>query len=66
NADQLKDTTMRKETRMLLKVDVEDPLLVERRINVLMGNDVVQRKKWVEENVNFSEQDNFKDKVKNG
>ncbi|MEG0034353.1 MAG: DNA gyrase subunit B [Bacilli bacterium] len=66
NADQLKDTTMRKETRMLLKVDVEDPLLVERRINVLMGSDVVQRKKRVEENVNFNEQDNFKDKVKNG
>lgn len=66
NADQLRDTTMRKSSRMLLQVGVDDPLLVEKRISVLMGNDVSVRKKWVEENVDFSEKDNFKDEIKNG
>jgi topoisomerase-4 subunit B len=66
NADQLKDTTMRKDTRQLIRVTIEDPLLAERRVSILMGNDVELRRKWVEENVDFSENDDFKDKVKNG
>lgn len=66
NADQLRDTTMKKETRQLIQVNIEDPLLVGRRISVLMGNDTNVRKQWIEENVNFNEVDNFKDEVKHG
>ena len=66
NADQLRDTTMKKETRQLIQVNIEDPLLVGRRISVLMGNDTSVRKQWIEENVNFNEVDNFKNEVKHG
>ena len=66
NADQLRDTTMKKSTRKLIQVNIEDPLLVGRRISVLMGNDTTVRKQWIEENVNFNEVDNFKNEVKHG
>lgn len=66
NADQLRDTTMKKSTRKLIQVNIEDPLLVGRRISVLMGNDTTLRKQWIEENVNFNEVDNFKNEVKHG
>lgn len=64
NADQLKDTTMKKSTRKLIQVKLNDPLLCETRISVLMGNDVEKRRKWVEENVDFTLKDNFKELIK--
>lgn len=54
NASQLKETTMDSKTRTLIQVMIEDPLSVERRVGVLMGKDTVVRRKWVEENVDFS------------
>ena len=66
NADQLRETTMKKETRQLIQVNIEDPLLVGRRISVLMGSDTSLRKQWIEENVNFNEVDDFKNVVKHG
>jgi topoisomerase IV subunit B len=54
NASQLKETTMDPKTRTLIQVSIEDPLVVERRVGVLMGKDTVVRRKWVEENVDFS------------
>ena len=64
NATQLWETTMNPRSRQLLKVTIEDPLLAEQRVNVLMGNDTQIRRKWVEENINFSEVDSFMDEVK--
>lgn len=61
NADQLRLTTMNKETRQLIRVNIDDPLLAEQRITTLMGNDYASRKQWIEENVSFDEIDNFKD-----
>ena len=54
NASQLKETTMDPTTRTLIQVNIEDPLTVERRVTVLMGKDTTIRRKWVEENVDFS------------
>ena len=62
NADQLKITTMNKETRKLIQVRIEDAIVVENRISTLMGNDVESRKKWLEENVDYSVRDDFKEK----
>lgn len=59
DAIQLKETTMDPKTRLLVQVDIEDPFLVEKRVNVLMGKDTSIRKKWVEENVDFSKEDAF-------
>ena len=61
---QLRNTTMKKDTRQLIRVTIDDPLLVEQRIRILMGNDSNERRKWVEENIDFNEVDNFKDEVR--
>ena len=59
NADQLAITTMNKQTRRLLRVSINDPLVVERRISTLMGNDASKRREWIEENISFNEEDTF-------
>ncbi len=64
DAVQLKETTMDPRSRLLIQVDIEDPFLVERRVNVLMGKDTSLRKKWVEDNVDFNEVDTFIKEVK--
>ena len=63
NADQLANTTMNKKTRKLLQVHITDPLVVEKRISVLMGKDASQRRDWIEENLTFNEVDNFMNEV---
>ena len=64
DAIQLKETTMDPKTRLLIKVDILDPILAESRVATLMGKDTTVRKKWVEENVNFNEVDTFIKEVK--
>ena len=64
DAIQLKETTMDPKTRLLIRVDIEDPLLADNRVSVLMGKDTTSRKRWVEENVNFNEVDTFMKEVK--
>ncbi|OJF97041.1 DNA topoisomerase IV subunit B [Alkalibacterium sp. 20] len=54
NADQLWDTTMNPDTRTLIRVTIDDEAQAERRVSVLMGNKVDPRRKWIEENVEFS------------
>jgi topoisomerase IV subunit B len=54
NASQLKETTMDPKSRSLIKINIEDPLVVERRVTILMGKDASIRRKWVEENVDFT------------
>ena len=64
DAIQLKETTMDPRSRLLIQVDIEDPLLAENRVSTLMGKDTSSRKRWVEENVNFDEIDTFIKEVK--
>ena len=60
NADQLCETTMQPGTRTLIRVNIEDAQLAEKRVSVLMGSDIAPRKEWIEENVEFSLEDDYK------
>ena len=59
NAEQLWETTMDPSKRNLIKVNLTDASLAERRVSVLMGDNVEPRKKWIEENVEFTLEDNY-------
>ena len=54
NADQLWETTMDPEKRALIQVQVDDLLAADRRISVLMGDKVDVRRDWIEDNVQFT------------
>ena len=60
DATQLWETTMDPKTRSLIKVSINDAALAEKRVRVLMGDKVDPRKEWIEENVEFSMEDNYK------
>jgi len=60
NAGQLWDTTMNPETRTLIQVQIDNLADADQRINVLMGDKVDPRREWIERNVTFSSEDNFK------
>ena len=60
NAVQPWETTMDPKTRTLIRVTIEDAALAEKRVNVLMGDKVEPRKEWIEENVEFSMEDDYK------
>lgn len=59
NANQLWETTMNPETRTLIQVTIEDAAIVERRVSVLMGDKVEPRREWIEQNVQFSLEDEY-------
>lgn len=63
NPAQLKESTMDPSHRLLLKVGIDDPLSVDKEIAILMGKDTLLRKKWVEENINFNQEDEFMKEV---
>jgi len=50
NAEQLWDTTMNAETRTLLRVSLEDLTETDKIFTTLMGEDVENRRKFIEEN----------------
>ncbi len=60
NASQLWETTMNPETRTMIRVTIEDGVLAERRVSVLMGDKANIRREWIEENVAFTLEDEFK------
>ncbi|HBG91263.1 DNA topoisomerase IV subunit B [Lactobacillus acetotolerans] len=53
NAEQLWQTTMNPDTRLLIRVKIDDAALAERRVTTLMGDKVAARRKWIEKNVKF-------------
>ncbi len=59
NYEQLWETTMNPATRTLIRVDIEDMSDAEARITTLMGDDVIPRRKWIEQNVSFDNTDDF-------
>ncbi len=54
NASQLWETTMDPESRTLVRVNLDDPTQAEKRVSVLMGKKVKPRREWIEENVEFT------------
>ena len=63
NASQLWETTMDPDKRNMVKVNIEDVALAEKRVSVLMGDAVEPRKNWIDENVEFSLEDSYKIKT---
>ncbi len=57
DAEQLWDTTMDPEKRTLIRVQIDDAALAERRVTTLMGDKVEPRRKWIESNVQFTLED---------
>lgn len=55
NPEQLWETTMNPESRTLLQVQIEDAAKAERRVSTLMGDKVDPRKRWIIDNVDFTE-----------
>ena len=64
NADQLAETTMNPGTRSLIRVTIEDAVLAEKRVSILMGDNVEPRKNWIDENVEFSLEDDYQIEIK--
>ncbi|MDD2409922.1 MAG: DNA topoisomerase IV subunit B [Bacilli bacterium] len=60
NPGPLWETTMNPESRNLIKVSINDAALAEKRVSVLMGDIVEPRKEWINENVEFSLEDDYK------
>ncbi|WP_395430332.1 DNA topoisomerase IV subunit B [Levilactobacillus parabrevis] len=57
DAEQLWDTTMDPDNRTLIRVQIDDAALAERRVTTLMGDKVEPRRKWIENNVQFTLED---------
>ncbi|MNJ05362.1 DNA topoisomerase 4 subunit B [compost metagenome] len=55
NPEQLWETTMDPAGRTLFQVQIEDAAKAERRVSTLMGDKVEPRKRWIIENVDFTE-----------
>ena len=60
NSDELWDTTMNPDTRTLIRVNIYDASLADKRVNVLMGDKVEPRKEWIEENIVFTMEDDYR------
>ncbi|MBR3890759.1 MAG: DNA topoisomerase IV subunit B [Bacilli bacterium] len=60
NYTQLWETTMDPKTRTLIEVTIDDAMAAERRISVLMGDKADIRRQWIENNVKFTLEDDFK------
>ena len=52
--EQLWETTMDPESRTLIQVTIDDEAKAERRVSVLMGAKVGPRREWIENNVEFT------------
>jgi DNA gyrase subunit B len=57
NADELWETTMNPEFRILKQVNIEDALLADKVFDILMGTDVASRKSFIQSNARHANLD---------
>ncbi len=57
NADELWETTLNPETRVLKQVNIEDAEEADRTFDILMGDDVASRKSFIQTNAHLAELD---------
>ena len=57
NPEQLWSTTMNPETRVLKKIDIEDAIRADNAFDVLMGDEVAPRKKFIQSRAKMAELD---------
>lgn len=64
NPSQLWETTLNPESRMLMRVTIDEASEAERLITTLMGDGVEERKKYIQQHADFNKKDNFEIKTK--
>ena len=64
NAEQLWDTTMDPKNRKLISIRIDDITNTEKKIEILMGSNAAVRKKWITENIDFDNDDNYLEGIK--
>ena len=57
NAEELFETTMDPEQRLLKQVTINDAAEADRIFSMLMGEDVAPRRDFIEENANYANSD---------
>jgi DNA gyrase subunit B len=57
NADELWDTTMNPEFRILKQVNIEDGVMADKVFDILMGTDVSSRKAFIQSNAKMANVD---------
>ena len=60
DAEQLWDTTMDPDQRTLVKVTIEDAKTCDKHVSTLMGNNAEKRRIWIEKNIDFTLEEDYK------
>lgn len=60
NANELWETTMNPYSRTLVCVTLDDAAACERRVSVLMGNKAELRRQWIDENIDFTLEEDYR------
>lgn len=60
NANELWETTMCPTSRTLVCVTLEDAAACERRVSVLMGSKAELRRQWIDENIDFTLEEDYR------